>query len=66
MCRCSGVKVCGDELSPVVHLRLTCPNTTRLEDERQLGQVADYCLGHGLAVVTAKYLMEEVFIPPAR
>lgn len=64
--RCPGVKVCGDGLSPVIHLRLTTPNSNREEDERQLSKVAEFCLEHGVAVVTAKYLSEEVCMPPAR
>ena len=61
--RCNGVVVCGDKGSPVIHLRLATPSKN---DERILNQVVNYCLDHGVAVVTAKYLPDEMSTPPSR
>lgn len=63
LCRCNGVVVCGDKRSPVIHLRLAKPSK---DDERILTQVANYCLDQGVAVVTAKYLPDELSVPPSR
>lgn len=58
--------LCGDKLSPVIHLRLATPSSSREEVERQLDEVASYCREKGVAVVTAKYLSDETFLPPPR
>ncbi len=64
--RCEGVVVSGDLYSPLLHLRLASPNPSRIEDERQLNEIAKYCTEQGVAVVTAKYLADEMSIPPSR
>ena len=53
-------------MSPVIHLRLTTPTGSRSEDERQLDRVTKCCMEKGVAMVTAKYLPEEFFLPPPR
>lgn len=63
--RCKGVVVCGDKLSPVVHLRPVTPISTQ-DDYRLLSTVADRCIEQGVAVVTAKFLPDEMTTPPSR
>lgn len=63
--RCKSIVVRGDKLSPVLHLSLAEPNTNQ-DDEEVLNEVAKYCLEQGVAVVTAKYLTDEMTTPPSR
>lgn len=58
--------VCGDKRSPVIHLRLATPNPTQEEDDRLLSKVANHCIEQGVALVTAKYLSDEMSNPPSR
>ena len=55
----------GDKLSPVLHLGLAKPNTNQ-DDDEVLDEVAKYCIEQGVAVVTAKYLTDEMTTPPSR
>lgn len=57
--------VCGDKLSPVIHLRLSTPAPSP-EDGKHLNKIANYCIKQGVAVVTAKYLPDEMLIPQTR
>lgn len=58
--------MCGDKLSPMIHLRLASPSSSREEDEKQLNKIANFCTEGGVAVVIAKYLSDEKSIPPPR
>lgn len=66
MCRCVGVTVCGEEVCPVIHICLVEPGTTREKDEQLLQTVANECMENGVAMVTSKYLREEMKLPPPR
>ena len=70
MCVCvrsvSGVQVCGVDMCPVIHLRMTTPTSSPESDEQLLQTIADECTASGVAIVTAKYLDEEVKKPPPR
>lgn len=63
--RCKSIVVGGDKLSPVLHLSLAEPNTNQ-DDEEVLNEVAKYCIEQGVAVVTAKYLTDEMTTHPSR
>ena len=65
-CRCVGVKLCGEEVCPVIYLRLVEPGTSREKDEQLLQTVANECMEKGVAIATSKYLKEEVRLPPPR
>ena len=56
----------GNQLSPVLHLKLATPNPNRDDNERELNKIANICLEQGVAVVTAKYLSDEMLIPSPR
>lgn len=57
--------MCGDQLSPVVHLRLATPSSDP-DDLRLLSTIADCCIEKGVAIVTAKFLSDEMNTPPSR
>lgn len=52
--------------SPLLHLQLATSNPSREEDDKQLRDIASYCTERGVAMVTAKYLSDEMAIPPSR
>lgn len=58
--------VCGDKLSPVIHLRLMAPNSNQASDNALLDTVANSCTEQGVAVVLAKFLSDEMSTPPSR
>lgn len=60
------MKVCGEEICPVIYLCLSAPGTSREKDEQLLQTVADECLDRGVAMATSKYLKEEENAPPPR
>ncbi len=62
----SGVKVCGVDVCPVIHLRVTTPTSCHESDQQLLQTIADECIASGVAIVTAKYLDEEYQKPPPR
>ena len=66
LCGQQALAVCGDEHSPIIHLRLAKPSPKREDDEKVLNDVANYCIEHGVAAVTAKYLPDEMSTPPSR
>lgn len=63
--KCKGVVVCGDKLSPVIHLRLMAPNSNQASDNALLDTVANSCTEQGVAVVLAKFLSDEMSTPPS-
>ena len=65
-CRASGLLVCGESFSPTIHLQLSHPSSSRETDEKLLECISEECMSNGVAVVVAKYLQEELKIPPAR
>lgn len=58
--------VCGDKLSPVIHLRLMAPKSNPADDNTLLNMVANSCTEQGVAVVTAKFLSDEMSTPLSR
>ena len=58
--------MCGESVNPVIHLQLACPSSSRDTDDQLLECVAKECIDSGVAVVVAKYLKEELKLPPAR
>ena len=61
-----GLEVCGDSCCPVMHLRLSPPPSSRDSSEQLLQRVVEECMDNGVAIVTAKYLEDEVNLPPPR
>lgn len=61
----SGLCVCGESFNPTIHLQLTQPSSSRETDDQLLERVADECRSNGVAVVVAKYLNDELKLPPA-
>ena len=62
-----GLEVCGYEFCPLLHLCLTQPPTSSRDDSEQLlQQIVQECMDNGVAVVTSKYLQEEMNLPPPR
>lgn len=53
----------GDTLSPVIHLRLAEPQE---DANNRLTAVANHCTELGVAIVTAKFLSDEMCAPPTR
>ena len=66
VCRTPGLRVCGESVNPVIHLQLACPSSSWDTDDELLERVARECIDSGVAVVVAKYLKEELKLPPAR
>ena len=62
----SGLSVCGESVNPVIHLQLIQPSSSRETDDELLECVAKECMDNDVAVVVAKYLKEELKLPPAR
>ncbi|XP_076308608.1 serine palmitoyltransferase 1-like [Tachypleus tridentatus] len=60
--RLTKIVVCGDEVSPIKHLRLTTI-TDQAEAQHLLEQIVDYMQEEGVALTVARYL-EEYFVPP--
>ena len=60
------MQVCGEEVCPVIYLRLVEPGASREKDEQLLQMVANECLEKGVAIATSKYLKEEQQLPPPR
>ena len=58
--------MCGESFSPTIHLQLSHPSSSRETDEKLLECISEECMSNGVAVVVAKYLQEELKIPPAR
>ena len=58
--------MCGVSFNPAIHLRLIQPSSSRETDEQLLECVAKECVNSGVAVVVAKYLKDELKIPPSR
>ena len=56
----------GESVNPVIHLRLAQPSSSRDTDDELLECIAKECISNGVAVVVAKYLKDELNIPPAR
>ena len=56
----------GNAVCPVVHLRLSSPSASRDEGQQLLENIAKECMANGVAIVTAKYLTEEINHPPPR
>jgi serine palmitoyltransferase len=61
----SGLCVCGESFNPAIHLQLIQPSSSRETDDQLLECVAEECMNNGVAVVVAKYLKDELKIPPA-
>ena len=61
-----GLECRGESVCPLIHLCLTDPSSTREDNEQLLQKIADECLDNGVAVVMAKYLKEELRLPPPR
>lgn len=56
--------VCGDDISPIVHLRLNSNAGSIHEQNVELQKVIDGCWEKGVAVTRAKYISEkEMFMP---
>ncbi|KDR24470.1 serine palmitoyltransferase 1 [Zootermopsis nevadensis] len=53
----------GDPDSPVKHLYLRNPPNCTNHEFNLLSKIADFCIEHGIAVVTAAYLQTEKFTP---
>ena len=66
LCRISGLRVCGESINPVIHLQLLRPSSSRDTDDELLECIAKDCIDNGVAVVAAKYLKDELKMPPAR
>ena len=64
--RTPGLRVCGETFNPVIHLQLLSPSSSRDTDNELLECVAKDCISNGVAVVVAKYLRDELKVPPAR
>lgn len=62
-----GLLLCGESLSPAIHLRLAEPSRSRDKDKRTLQRIAELCLEDGVALTQAQYLeKEEKFtLPPS-
>lgn len=60
------MEVCGNAVCPVLHVRLSSPSDSRDVDKQLLENIAKECMANGVAVVTAKYLAEEIHCPPPR
>ena len=58
--------MCGESINPVIHLQLIQPSSSRDTDDQLLECVAKECISNSVAVVVAKYLKEEICMPPAR
>lgn len=61
--------MCGDSVCPVMHLRLSPPpssSSSRESSELLLQHIVEECMDNGVAIVTAKYLEDEVNLPPPR
>ena len=58
--------MCGESTNPVIHLQLVSPSSSRDTDDTLLECVTKECIEGGVAVVVAKYLKEELRLPPAR
>ena len=66
-CRMEGLEVCGYKFCPLLHLGLTrAPTSSREDSEQRLQQIVQECMDNGVAVVTSKYLAEEINLPPPR
>ena len=55
----SDLEVCGNDLCPVIHLRVARPSDSREKDQDALNAIVAYCLDRGVALTTAKYLEKE-------
>ena len=65
--RVKGLKVCGMESCPLIHLRLLQTTGSQEQDQQLVESIVAECLSNGLAVVSAKYLEhEEHNQPPPR
>jgi 7-keto-8-aminopelargonate synthetase-like enzyme len=53
----------GDPDSPVKHLYLRNPPNCPDHELNLLSKIVDFCIEHGIAVVTAAYLQMEKFTP---
>jgi len=61
-----GLTVCGDEISPLIHLRLkpaTISETDRYSAETLLQQIVDSAFEENIALTRAKYVSSEEGIP---
>lgn len=58
--------MCGESVNPAIHLQLIQPSSSRETDDQLLERVANECRNNGVAVVVAKYLKDELKLPPAR
>lgn len=66
-CRVTGLKVCGMEDCPMVHVQLMQTTGSLKQDQQQLESIVSECLANGLALSCAKYLEnEEQFLPSPR
>ena len=61
-----GLDCYGETFCPVIHLRLSQPLSSREASEQLLEKIAEECMENDVAVVTAKYLKEEIHLPPPR
>lgn len=56
--------VSGDDISPIVHLRLNSDVGSIHEQNLELQKVIDECYSKGVAITRAKYISEkEMFMP---
>ncbi|XP_031558363.1 serine palmitoyltransferase 1-like [Actinia tenebrosa] len=58
-----GLVVDGEEVSPIIHLRLAHPPQDRQEEERILKQIVDIAFGQNLALTMARYLDKQEKFP---
>ncbi|CAB3989544.1 Serine palmitoyltransferase 1 [Paramuricea clavata] len=59
-----GLKVIGNEISPIIHLRLETSRGSIDEDEEIFEQIVTAVLGKDIAIAVARYLKgDEAFLP---
>ncbi|XP_078656406.1 serine palmitoyltransferase 1-like [Branchiostoma floridae x Branchiostoma belcheri] len=59
-----GLKVCGEPISPIMHLQLAAPSS-RTEATTKLETICNECMDQGVALTVARYLEgEEHLVPP--
>ena len=58
--------MCGESVNPVIHLQLIHPSSSWETDNQLLECVVKESRNNGVAIVVAKYLRDELKIPPPR
>ncbi|KAK3727858.1 hypothetical protein QZH41_001637 [Actinostola sp. cb2023] len=59
-----GLAVCGEEVSPIIHLRLTEQFDSNVVAEDILKQIVDLAFEENIAVTIARYLRNQEKFPP--